>query len=101
VSGERKLDPDSAQWLSALRSTGSARELALARLHALLRVFLAIVVDGTPLDALVVQLGSSRNAVYKTMFDARRKLRAALVANGYLAVPAAGPASLDPVRRLS
>jgi ribosomal protein S9 len=32
----------------------------------------------------VVQLGSSRNAVYKTMFDARRKLRAALAANGYL-----------------
>jgi RNA polymerase sigma-70 factor (ECF subfamily) len=33
----------------------------------------------------VVQLGSSRNAIYKTMFDARRKLRAALAAKGYLA----------------
>jgi RNA polymerase sigma-70 factor, ECF subfamily len=63
------------------------------------RVFTAIVVDGTPLDALVVQLGSSRNAVYKTMFDARRKLRAALAANGYLAVPRDGPADLDSVRR--
>jgi RNA polymerase sigma-70 factor (ECF subfamily) len=47
-------------------------------------VFTAIVVNGIPLDALVVQLGSSRNALYKTMFDARRKLRAALAANGYL-----------------
>lgn len=37
-----------------------------------------------PLDALVAQLGSSRNALYKTMFDARRKLRASLVADGYL-----------------
>ena len=52
------------------------------------RVFTAIVVDGVPLDALVAQLGSSRNAIYKTMFDARRKLRAALAANGYLAAPA-------------
>jgi RNA polymerase sigma-70 factor (ECF subfamily) len=48
------------------------------------RVFTAIAVDGVPLDALVAQLGSSRNALYKTMFDARRKLRASLVADGYL-----------------
>jgi RNA polymerase sigma-70 factor, ECF subfamily len=65
------------------------------------RVFTAIVVDGVPLDALVVQLGSSRNALYKTMFDARRKLRAALVANGYLAAPASGRADLDWARRSS
>lgn len=48
-------------------------------------VFVAIVVNGVPLDALAVRLGSNRNAIYKMMFDARRKLRAALVANGYLA----------------
>jgi RNA polymerase sigma-70 factor (ECF subfamily) len=48
------------------------------------RVFVAIVVNGVPLDALVAELGSNRNAIYKTMFDARGKLRAALVANGYL-----------------
>ena len=52
------------------------------------RVFTAIVVNGVPLDALVVQLGSSRNAIYKTMFDARRKLRAALAARGHLAASA-------------
>jgi RNA polymerase sigma-70 factor (ECF subfamily) len=39
---------------------------------------------GVPLDALVVRFGSNRNAIYKIMFDARRKLRAALVANEYL-----------------
>jgi len=33
--------------------------------------------------ALVAQLGSNHNAIYKTLFDARRKLRAALAANGY------------------
>jgi RNA polymerase sigma-70 factor (ECF subfamily) len=47
-------------------------------------VFVALVVNGVPLDALVLSLGSSRNAIYKMMFDARRKLRAALAANGYL-----------------
>jgi RNA polymerase sigma-70 factor, ECF subfamily len=47
-------------------------------------VFVAIVVNGIPLDTLVLSLGSSRNAIYKMMFDARRKLRAALAANGYL-----------------
>ncbi len=48
------------------------------------RLFVAIVVNGVPLDALVAELGSNRNAIYKTLFDARRKLRAELVANGYL-----------------
>ena len=48
------------------------------------RLFVAIVVNGVPLDALVAEFGSNRNAIYKTLFDARRKLRAKLVANGYL-----------------
>ena len=47
-------------------------------------VFVAIVLNDVPLDALVLKLGSNRNAIYKTLFDARRKLRADLVANGYL-----------------
>ena len=47
-------------------------------------IFVAIVVDGIPLDALAAELGSTRNALYKTMFDARRKIRAHLVAHGYL-----------------
>jgi RNA polymerase sigma-70 factor (ECF subfamily) len=54
-------------------------------------VFVAIVVRGLPLDALAVQLGSNRNAIYKAMFDARRKLRAALTARGYLGDETAGP----------
>lgn len=48
------------------------------------RIFTALVVDGQPLDALVDELGTNRNAVYKTMFDARRKLRRTLEASGYL-----------------
>jgi RNA polymerase sigma-70 factor (ECF subfamily) len=47
-------------------------------------IFVALVLNGVPLDALVAKLASNRNAIYKMLFDARRKLRAALVANGYL-----------------
>ncbi len=50
------------------------------------RVFTAVVVDGIPLDALAVRLGLPRNAIYKVIFDARRKIRRALVAKGYLDV---------------
>ena len=48
------------------------------------QVFVAIVLNDVPLDALVAELGSNRNAIYKVLFDARRKLRAALAAGGYL-----------------
>jgi RNA polymerase sigma-70 factor, ECF subfamily len=48
------------------------------------RVFVAIVLHAMPLDALAIELGSNRNAIYKTLFDARRKLRSALVARGHL-----------------
>jgi len=51
------------------------------------RVFVAIVVDEIPLDALAAELGLRRNAIYKVIFDARRKIRRALVANGYLEEP--------------
>jgi RNA polymerase sigma-70 factor (ECF subfamily) len=47
-------------------------------------VFVAVALNDVPPDALAIKLGSNRNALYKMMFDARRKLRAALVANGYL-----------------
>jgi RNA polymerase sigma-70 factor (ECF subfamily) len=56
------------------------------------QVFVAIVVNAVPLDALAIELSSNRNAIYKMMFDARRKLRAALAANGYMDHDTAGSA---------
>ncbi|WP_405072051.1 sigma-70 family RNA polymerase sigma factor [Kribbella sp. NBC_01510] len=47
-------------------------------------VFVALVLNGMPTDVLADQLGSTHNAIYKMMFDARRKLRAALIEAGYL-----------------
>jgi RNA polymerase sigma-70 factor (ECF subfamily) len=48
------------------------------------RIFVAIVLNNVPLDALVIELACNRNAIYQTLFDARRKLRAALAADGYI-----------------
>jgi RNA polymerase sigma-70 factor, ECF subfamily len=53
------------------------------------RVLLALVVEGIPIDVLAERLGSNRNALYKTLHDARTRLRAALTAGGYLAVTTA------------
>ena len=77
------FDPaQEAEWrdlLAALRRAVDEELTARQR-----RVFVALVLNGVPLDALVIELASNRNAIYKTMFDARRKLRAALAANGYI-----------------
>jgi RNA polymerase sigma-70 factor (ECF subfamily) len=51
------------------------------------RIFVAIVVDGIPLEALATATGLRRNAIYKVVFDARRKIRRALVAKGHLDDP--------------
>jgi RNA polymerase sigma-70 factor (ECF subfamily) len=48
------------------------------------RIFEAAVLQGVPLDALAFRHDTTRNALYKVLFDARRKIRAHLVANGYL-----------------
>ena len=47
------------------------------------RVFIAIALNDVPMDAFARELGSNRNAIYKTLFDARRKLRACLAKAGY------------------
>ena len=51
------------------------------------RIFVAVVVDQIPRDALAAELGLQRNAIYKVIFDARRKIRRALVVKGYLEEP--------------
>ena len=48
------------------------------------RIVVALVVDEVPIDVLAERLGSTRGAVYKTLHDARVRLRAALVSGAYL-----------------
>ena len=42
------------------------------------QVFIALALNGVPIDVLAERLGSTRGALYKTLHDARRKLRAAI-----------------------
>jgi RNA polymerase sigma-70 factor, ECF subfamily len=46
-------------------------------------VFVAIALNDVAIDVLALQLDSNRNAIYKNLFDARRKLRASLAAAGH------------------
>ena len=39
---------------------------------------MALALNGVPIDVLAERLGSTRGALYKTLHDARRKLRARL-----------------------
>jgi RNA polymerase sigma-70 factor (ECF subfamily) len=48
------------------------------------RVALAVLVEEVPIDVLAERLGTTRNALYKTLHDARHRLRSALAATGQL-----------------
>jgi RNA polymerase sigma-70 factor (ECF subfamily) len=46
-------------------------------------VFVAIALNDVSIDVLAIQLDSNRNAIYKNLFDARRKLRTSLAEAGH------------------
>ncbi|MEV4293328.1 RNA polymerase sigma factor [Microbispora rosea] len=83
LPGRFGFDPaERLEWQDLLAALRRAVDEELTERQR--QIFVAIVLKGVPPDALAVELSTNRNAVYKTMFDARRKLRAALVAGGYL-----------------
>ncbi|HET9500674.1 MAG TPA: sigma-70 family RNA polymerase sigma factor [Marmoricola sp.] len=48
------------------------------------RIMVALVVDDVPIDVLAERLGTTRNALYKALHDARKRLRAHLRRTGHL-----------------
>jgi RNA polymerase sigma-70 factor (ECF subfamily) len=50
-------------------------------------VFVAVALNDVPIDELALKLATNRNATYKNLFDARRRLRARLAQAGH---PVAG-----------
>lgn len=50
-------------------------------------VFVALALNGVPIDVIAERTGSSRGALYKTLHDARRKLRTELAAEGLARPP--------------
>ena len=83
LPGRFGFEPEQeAEWRDLLAALHRAVDTELTPRQR--QCFVALVLNDVPLDALVIELSSSRNAIYKMLFDARRKLRAALAANGYL-----------------
>jgi RNA polymerase sigma-70 factor (ECF subfamily) len=70
---------EAAQLARAVQ-TAIATELTLHQR----RVVLALLVEEVPIDVLADRLGSTRNALYKTLHDARRRLRGILTDSGHL-----------------
>jgi RNA polymerase sigma-70 factor (ECF subfamily) len=92
----REIPLDSSGWaLIADRRPGPAGDLETSELLAALReaissdltphqreVLVALALNEVPIDVLAERLNTTRGALYKTLHDARRKLRAALAAGG-------------------
>ena len=49
------------------------------------RIMVALLIDEVPIDVLAERLGATRNALYKTVHDARKRLREHLRSTGLLA----------------
>jgi RNA polymerase sigma-70 factor (ECF subfamily) len=64
-----------------LRAIADAMETGLTPHQR--EVFTALALNGIPIDVLAERLTSTRGALYKTLHDARRKLRATLADAGY------------------
>lgn len=98
VRRDAPLALDEAAWerlpdrLAALPERATERRELLAELRRAIEqdltahqrhVFVAAALNDVPIDVLALEIGSNRNAVYKTLFDARRKLRASLDGAGH------------------
>lgn len=70
-------DVENSELLRAIGEV-SARSLTPHQRH----VLMAVAVNDVPIDVLAERLGSTRGALYKTVHDARRKLRAELALEG-------------------
>jgi RNA polymerase sigma-70 factor (ECF subfamily) len=94
---DRKVEPDESVWnalvdkaphaLNRIESEQLASALQRAieeRLTERQRmIFRSAALDDIPIDVLAERLGTSRGAIYKTLHDARGKLRRALIDAGY------------------
>ncbi len=85
---DQALAPEAAvegsELIGALQVAISERLTAHQR-----NVLVALAINGVPIDVLAERLGSTRGALYKTLHDARRKLRGELAARGFAIQPQA------------
>jgi RNA polymerase sigma-70 factor (ECF subfamily) len=94
---EREVVLDSDSWTQLAPSTpgpdaGAERAEVLSALSECIgedltahqrQVLVSLAIDGVPIDVLAERLATTRGALYKTLHDARRKLRVSLAAKGF------------------
>ncbi|WP_211216189.1 RNA polymerase sigma factor [Patulibacter americanus] len=91
--GQRvELDDDAWDRLPGVRDAGAEQRAVLGLVRQGMDevlsdrqrlVFSTVVLEEVPIDVLAERLSSNRGAIYKTVHDARRKLRAHVEAAGY------------------
>jgi len=79
--------PSPHQFAEARALMAAVREEIDSKLTAWQReVFVATTLNNVPIDVLAERLNTTRSALYKTLHDARRRLRAALAERGMVAL---------------
>jgi RNA polymerase sigma-70 factor (ECF subfamily) len=71
-----------AEAADLARAVAAAMQVALTPYQR--RIAVALLVDGVPIDVLADRLGTTRGALYKTLHEARGRLRAHLATTGHL-----------------
>jgi RNA polymerase sigma-70 factor (ECF subfamily) len=94
---EREIPLEPAEWTQltdgarSLEAETEQNELLSAVMRAIRteltphqrEILVAVAVGGVPIDVLAERLGTTRGALYKTIHDARQKLRRRLRADGH------------------
>jgi RNA polymerase sigma-70 factor (ECF subfamily) len=94
---DREIVLDSENWrLIGDSSVAPDREVEMSELLGAVRdgieevltrhqreILVAVTLDDVPIDVLAERLNTTRGALYKTLHDARRKLRRRLIADGF------------------
>jgi len=97
----REVLIDNERWLAVVdaAATDPQRRLDEAELLRAIRAgierltphqrdtLVALTLQGVPIDVLAERRGTTRGALYKTLHDARRRLRSELAADGYGPLP--------------
>ena len=79
ISAGPAADAETTELLGAIVAA-ARRELTAHQRE----VLVSLAVDGVPIDVLAERLNTTRGALYKTLHDARRKLRRSLATEGLL-----------------
>jgi RNA polymerase sigma-70 factor, ECF subfamily len=80
ISSERQSPDEEAEQSAVINTVQRAIQEVLTQHQRY--VLVALALNGVPIDVLAERLGTTRGALYKTLHDARRKLRKHLTDSG-------------------